>query len=97
MVLLAVENLEGVFPFVLLSGLADLQPGHLLAPSGPHVLTRRDLRVSLGGKIKNERDTFQSESQGPRRTPVGLGARSDLPPIGFLGISNSLPPSGAQI
>ena len=39
MVIFAVKNLEGVFPFVLLGGLPDTQPGHLLTPANPHVLT----------------------------------------------------------
>ena len=47
MVLLAVENLEGVLPLVLLRGLTDLQPGHLLTATDPHVLARRDLSVPL--------------------------------------------------
>lgn len=45
-VVFAVENLESVFPLVLLRGLADLQPRHLLTSSNPHVLTGWDLSLS---------------------------------------------------
>lgn len=45
-VVFAVEDLESVFPLVLLRGLADLQPCHLLTSSNPHVLTGWDLSLS---------------------------------------------------
>lgn len=47
MVVFAVKNLKGVLALVLLRGLTDLQPGHLLAAPDPHVLAGGDLRVSL--------------------------------------------------
>lgn len=50
MVIFAVKNLEGVFPFVLLRRLTDLQPGHLLVAANPHMLAGRNLGISL--KIK---------------------------------------------
>lgn len=45
-VVFAIENLKRVFPLVLLCGLTDLQPGHLLTSSDPHVLTGGDLSLS---------------------------------------------------
>ena len=47
MVIFAVVNLKSVLSFIFLRGLTDLQPGHILGASNPHVLTRRDLGISL--------------------------------------------------
>ena len=66
MVIFAVKNLKSVFAFILLGGLTDLQPGHLLTPSNPHVLTRCNLSIPL----KATGTHFNSEAV-TREVPLG--------------------------
>lgn len=68
-VIFAIKNLECVFPFILLRGLTDLQPGHLFAAPDPHMLTRCDLSISE--KMKTSRNIFEVRISILCKTPVG--------------------------
>lgn len=84
MVIFAVKDLEGVFPFVLLRRLTDLQPGHLLAAANPHMLARRNLGISLKTNKESTEthlslETYMQDGDGARDphlvgSPTGLAS-----------------------